>query len=74
MLPTIIEFDYKEKRRLVIEIGDDKRGNGCILCQQLSPKRGLRSFKPEQRTNLKKLGILRTIYHLGRREWAILRT
>ena len=74
MLPTIIEFDYKDKHRIAIEIGEDQRGNGCVMCRQLSPERGFRSFKPEQRDNLKRLGTLRTLYHLGRNRWQTWKT
>ena len=62
----VVEFDYNDKHRIAIEQGPDKRGIGCMLCTQVSPKVGIRSFKVAKRMDLKSVGFWKSLYYLAK--------
>jgi hypothetical protein len=62
-MPRVSEFNYGGKRRIVIERGPDSRGCG-LLCTQIVPEKGIRTFKPDKMIDVKKVGRLRSWYYL----------
>ena len=64
-LPRVSEFTYKGVRRVAIEKGPDRRACG-LLCLQLKPIVGLRTYKPSEMIQCQKLGIIKTLYYLAR--------
>jgi len=55
----IREFTYHDKPRIAVELGP---GKGGMLTMQLSPERGLRTFKPGKMMDSKRVYGLRWLY------------
>lgn len=41
----MIQFEYRGTKRQALELGVDKRQIGCMVCFQVTPEVGRRSFK-----------------------------
>ena len=64
-LPRVSEFEYNGTRRVAIERGPDKRGCG-LLCTQIVPEVGVRTFKVDKMRDIKRVGALKSLYYLAR--------
>lgn len=64
-LPRVSTFEYNGVQRVAIEREPDPRGCG-LLCTQLVPEVGIRTFKPAKMMDCKKLGVFKTLYYLAR--------
>jgi len=61
MLPTVVKFDYNGTPRVAIE--REVKPHGCILCTQVVPEVGYRSYKVAKRRDLRRLGPLKSLYY-----------
>lgn len=65
-LPEVSRFIYNGTERVAIEKGIDKRPGAGILTFQVSPEKGVRTFKPAKMIDRKKLGRVATIVCLAK--------
>ena len=62
-LPVVSKFIYKDEERVAIE---KCPVSGGLLHFQVTPKKGLRTFKPAKMMNRIKLGPVATLYYLAK--------
>jgi hypothetical protein len=61
-MKAVIRFRYHDKNRLAF-VGELRPEKGGLVCWQIKPERGVRTYKPEKMQHVKQFGYWRTLYY-----------
>jgi hypothetical protein len=58
----VITFYYDGKRRVAFE-GETRPHAGGLVCWQIVPKRGVRTYKPAKMLDIRRVGFIKRLFY-----------